>query len=120
MTPSSRATCFKREKIAPRHQVMITRNLYPFVSCGDSKAKSLSGSINIHPVICNEVKKAFSTEATWHNEKTCFFIKSRDFGFFQPKPLDLMKKLVSSLSRLALVENFNRSHVALRQKRVFV
>jgi hypothetical protein len=27
---------------------------------------------------------------------------------------------VSSLSRLALVENFNRSHVALRQKRVFV
>jgi len=27
MTPSSRARCFQREQIAPRHQVMITRNL---------------------------------------------------------------------------------------------
>jgi hypothetical protein len=35
---------------------------------------------------------------------------------FQPKPRDIMKKLVSSLSHVALVENFNRSHVDPRQR----
>jgi hypothetical protein len=53
-----------------------------------------------------------STKATWNNEEICVFIKSLNFGRnFQPKPLEIMKKSVFSLSHLTLGEIFNQSHL---------
>jgi hypothetical protein len=65
------------------------------------------------------------TKATRHNENTSFFIMSLDLCWkIQPKPLDLMKRLVLTSrsvalvekSRLALVENCSkRNHLALEE-----